>query len=113
MFPRGFLIENEPDVEGWFLNTKHENRANRLIHFNRNDRFVGSRDDRHGDLSDGEKARFLIPLGKLVPPARFQRATSRSGVGFTNLLFSTVTKKLNKGGKFARRYLQIVNGTGG
>src|SRR4051794_27536894 len=35
-------------------------------------------------------------LRKVVPPARFQRATSRLGVGFTSLLFSTVTKKLNK-----------------
>jgi hypothetical protein len=37
--------------------------------------------------------RVLISLGKLVPPARFQRATLRLEVGFTSRLFSTVTKK--------------------
>jgi len=32
----------------------------------------------------------------MVPPARFQRATFRLGVGFTSLLLSMVTKKPNK-----------------
>ena len=38
----------------------------------------------------------LISLRKMVPRARFQRAAFRLGVGFTNFLFSTVTKKPNK-----------------
>ena len=35
-------------------------------------------------------------VGKLVRPARFQRATFRLGVGFTSLSFLTVTKSLTK-----------------
>ena len=38
----------------------------------------------------------ILIARKVVPPARFQRATFRLGVGFTSVLFSTVTKKLNK-----------------
>ena len=53
---------------------------------------------RHQEKSAGQSLRkggeVLISLGKMVPPARFQRATFRLGVGFTRFCFQQLRKSL-------------------